>query len=58
MANKEVYLNIPLAPEIKRELAAQASANARSAGREGALIIDKAMRRRIARRLNLKKDDK
>ena len=55
---KESYMSIPLLPEIRRELTAQAAANARSAGREGALIIDKAMRRRIAKRLNLKKEDK
>jgi hypothetical protein len=47
---KETYLNVPLPPEIRRELCAQAAANARSVGREGALIITKSMRRRIARR--------
>jgi hypothetical protein len=46
----ETYLNIPLAPEVRRELEAQADENARSTGREGALIIDRAMRRRIAKR--------
>ena len=50
MANEEVYLNIPLAPEIKRELAAQADENARSIGREASVIIENQMRRRIAKR--------
>jgi hypothetical protein len=55
--SKETYLNIPLAPEIKRELAAQADENTRSTGREGALIITNAMRRRIARTQKHRKDE-
>ena len=50
MANEEVYLNIPLAPEIKRELAVQADENARSTGREASVIIEREMKKRIAKR--------
>lgn len=52
--SKETYLNIPLAPEVRRELEAQADENTRSTGREGALIITNAMRRRMSRKQEAK----
>lgn len=52
--SSETYLNIPLAVEVRRELEAQADENARSTGREASLIIDRAMRRRIAKRAESK----
>ena len=48
---KATYVNCPLKPRILAALRAQASANGRPAGREGAEIITRAMERRLARRL-------
>lgn len=49
-AKQEKILSVPLSPRIRNELKKQAEENSRATGREGALIIEAAMRERIAKR--------
>ena len=46
-APSEVYVNVPLKPEIKSALTQCAALNSRAAGREAAVIITKSVMRSI-----------
>ena len=50
MATKKIYINAPCPPEVAEAVREQAKENCRSAGREAALLLEKGVRRRLAKK--------